>query len=128
MADAAGLNSFVRQIGGSVGLTIFATLFTNYALEAHAALATHVTSLRPEVIAQIAGLKGAIVAHGGSPALAQVFAGAVINGRLWAQATVLSFNRVFIFQGLLFLGVLPLLFLVRVPRISAPQPVEMPME
>ena len=31
-----GLNSFVRQIGGSVGLTIFATMFTNYAVEARA--------------------------------------------------------------------------------------------
>ena len=36
MADAAGLNSFVRQIGGSVGLTIFATLFTDFVVAATA--------------------------------------------------------------------------------------------
>src|SRR5213075_3261652 len=45
MADAAGLNSFVRQVGGSIGLTLFATLFTNYALEARAGLSSHVTVL-----------------------------------------------------------------------------------
>jgi DHA2 family multidrug resistance protein len=128
MADAAGLNSFVRQIGGSVGLTIFATLFTNYAIEAHGALSAHLTVLRPEVAAQLAQLRGAIVAHGVNPDIAQLIARAVLNGRSYAQATVLSFNRVFLFQGLLFLGVLPLLFLVRVPRLSAPQHIEMPAE
>ncbi len=128
MADAAGLNSFVRQIGGSVGLTIFATLFTNYAIEAHGALSAHLTVLRPEVAAQLAQLKGAIVAHGVSPDVAQLIARGVLNGRAFAQATVLSFDRVFLFQGLLFLGVLPLLFLVRVPRLSVPQKIEMPAE
>ncbi len=32
LADAAGLNSFVRQIGGSVGLALFATLITRYSV------------------------------------------------------------------------------------------------
>ena len=28
LAGAAGVNSFVRQVGGSIGLSVFATLFT----------------------------------------------------------------------------------------------------
>ena len=54
MADAAGLNSFVRQIGGSIGLTIFATMFTNYAVEARAGVARNLTMLRPEVASHFA--------------------------------------------------------------------------
>ena len=47
---------------------------------------------------------------------------------MYQQASVLSFDRVFILQGLLFLGVIPLLFLVRVPRTKAPVHIEMPAE
>jgi MFS transporter, DHA2 family, multidrug resistance protein len=128
MADAAGLNSFVRQVGGSVGLTIFATLFTNYATEARGALASHITMLRPEVVERFTMMKAGLVAHGMNPLAAQAFAGRVIGGSIYQQATVLSFDRVFLFQGILFLGVLPLLLLVRVPRTKAPVHVEMPAE
>ena len=112
MADAAGLNSFVRQVGGSIGLTIFATLFTNYATEARAGLAAHVTMLRPEVAMQVHGMRSAIVAHGGDAMLT----GKMLYGRIAQQALVLSFDRVFLFQGLLFFAVIPLLFFLRVPR------------
>jgi DHA2 family multidrug resistance protein len=128
MADAAGLNSFIRQVGGSVGLTIFATLFTNYITEARAGIATHVTMLRPEIAERFAMIKGFLVSHGVDAASAQLVAGKLIGGAVYQQATVLSFDRVFLLQGLLFLGVLPLLFLVRVPRTTAPVHVEMPAE
>ncbi len=129
MADAAGLNSFVRQVGGSVGLTVFATLFTNYATEARAAIATHITTLRPEVVVQFAAAKAGFIAHGYNAASAAAAAGRAIGGAMYQQSTVLSFDRVFLLQGILFLGVIPLLFLVRVPRItSAPARVELPAE
>jgi hypothetical protein len=46
------------------------------------------------------------------------------------QALVISFDRVFLFQGLLFFGVIPLLFFLRVPREpgAAPVHIEMPAE
>jgi MFS transporter, DHA2 family, multidrug resistance protein len=124
MADAAGLNSFVRQVGGSIGLTIFATLFTNYATEARAGLASHVTMLRPEVTMQIAQVKAAIISHGGS----ELLAGRAVGFRMAQQALVLSFDRVFLLQGLLFFGVIPFLFFLRVPRTTEKVHVEMPAE
>ncbi len=128
MADAAGLNSFVRQVGGSVGLTIFATLFTNYAIEARSALAAHVTLLRPEVAAQLAGIKAALASHGVDPIAASQAIGRLIGAPIYQQATVLSFDRVFIFQGVLFLGVIPLLLFLRVKREAGPVHVELPAE
>ncbi len=127
MADAAGLNSFVRQVGGSIGLTIFATLFTNYATEARAGLASHMTVLRPEVAAGYHALRSAIAAHGGD---LDASPQRVLGGRMAEQSLVLSFDRVFLFQGLLFFGVLPLLLFLRVPRdpSAAPVHVEMPAE
>ena len=128
MADAAGLNSFIRQVGGSVGLTIFATLFTNYAIEARGALSAHVTVLRPEIAQQIAGIKAALAAHGVDPISATRTIGRLIGGGMFQQATVISFDRVFIFQGVLFLGVIPLLLFLRVKRTAAAVHVELPAE
>ncbi len=128
MADAAGLNSFVRQIGGSVGLTIFATMFTNYAIEAKAGLASHLTILRPEVVERMAQLKAMALGHGASAMSAQMAAGRVLGGSLYEQANVLSFDRVFLFQGMLFLCVLPLLFFLRVPRTTEKVHIELPGE
>jgi DHA2 family multidrug resistance protein len=129
MADAAGLNSFMRQIGGSVGLTIFATMFTNYAIEARAGLASHLTVLRPEVVTRLAELKAMAMAHGADAGTAAMQAARTLGVSMYQQATVLSFDRVFMFQGILFLFVLPLLFFLRVPRIVGEKVhVELPAE
>lgn len=120
MADAAGLNSFVRQIGGSIGLTIFATMFTNYAIEAAHGIAPNITMLRPEVAQRIAQIQAALAAHGVDPATAKMIAGKLIGGAMYRQATVLSFDRIFIFQGILFLVVLPILYFLKVKRSGGP--------
>ncbi len=130
MADAAGLNSFIRQIGGSIGLTIFATMFTNYAVAARAGLARNLTVLRPEVASHMAAVRADLMHHGMNAMNAAMGAGKSVAMSWYAQGTVLSFDRVFIFQGFLFLGVIPLLFFLRVPRHTggAAQHVEISME
>jgi MFS transporter, DHA2 family, multidrug resistance protein len=128
MADAAGLSSFVRQIGGSVGLTIFATIFTNFSVQARGALASHVTMLRPEVAERVAGMKASLIAHGMDPLAATAAAGRFLYGSVAVQGTVLGFDRVFLLQGIAFLCVIPLLFFLRVPRTNAPVHIEMPAE
>ena len=120
MADAAGLNSFVRQIGGSIGLTIFATMFTNYATEAAHGIAPNITLLRPEVVERLTQIQGWLLAHGIDVGASKMMAGKVIGGAMYRQATVLSFDRVFIFQGILFLVVLPILYFLKVKRTGQP--------
>lgn len=127
-ADAAGLNSFVRQIGGSVGLTIFATLFTQFAVSARAAIAPHVTLLRPEVGDTLAQIQAGLVSHGVDAEPARMLAVRFAARGVAEQATVLSFERVFLLQGILFVAVIPLLFFLRVPRAAAPAHVELPVE
>jgi DHA2 family multidrug resistance protein len=120
MADAAGLNSFVRQIGGSIGLTIFATMFTNYAVEAAHGLAPHLTVLRPEVTQRISQVAHGLASHGVAPAAAKPAAMGILAGRMYAQAPVLSFDRIFILQGVLFLVVIPILYFLKVKRTGGP--------
>ncbi|MGE0867429.1 MAG: DHA2 family efflux MFS transporter permease subunit [Kofleriaceae bacterium] len=128
MADAAGLNSFVRQVGGSIGLTIFATMFTRFAIEARSTVASHITMLRPEVANRLAATQGALVAGGMDPASAKLVGMRAVGGSMMQQATVLSFDRVFLLQGVLFLIVIPILYFLRVDRTAEPAHVELSAE
>lgn len=113
IADAAGLNSFVRQIGGSVGLTIFATLLSRYATHAKAGLAPHLSLLRPEVSYYVSGLTRQIASRIPDPILAQALTVQTLKGKVALQGMVLAFEKSFQLQSLVFLAVLPLLVFIR---------------
>src|SRR5262249_37711693 len=125
LAAAAGVNSFIRQIGGSIGLSIFATIFTRFNLEATTGLATNVTILRPEVAAQFAQIRGAFLARGLSLDTATAMAQKVLAGRTVLQGTVIGFDKTFILQTLAFVVVIPLLFFLRVKRTKEKAHVEL---
>jgi DHA2 family multidrug resistance protein len=99
LADATGLNSLLRQVGGSIGLAIFATLLTRSATTAHEDLARHVAP--------------------GNPALALTkLPLRVIDMIVRQQAMVISFEKLFYLAGISFLVVLPLVFLLRAPKTT----------
>src|SRR5205085_1947682 len=55
LPDATGLNSLLRQVGGSIGLAIMATMMTRYATKARGAMLANVTMSRPAVAARVLG-------------------------------------------------------------------------
>jgi DHA2 family multidrug resistance protein len=126
LTDAAGLNSFVRQVGGSIGLTIFATVLSNFTTEANAAVGTHVSALRGEAWQQLMGARSLFMAHGMDAASAQSAALRAMSGRVFLQGTVIAFERVFLLQGVVFLCVMPLLVFLR--EKGPPKKVEVSME
>jgi DHA2 family multidrug resistance protein len=128
MAGAAGVNSFVRQIGGSIGLSVFATLFTRFSVHAAAGLGTEVTPLRPEVMAQLAQVRAGFVARGLDLDTATTMAQKTFAGRAALQGTVIGFDKTFVLQTIAFLAVIPLLLFLRVKRAQTPTHVEMPVE
>ncbi len=128
LAGAAGVNSFVRQIGGSIGLSIFATLFTRFSSHAAAGLASNVTLLRPEVAAQAAMTKAALMMRGFSSDIAGALTQKTLAGRAVLQGTVIGFEKTFMLQTIAFVVVIPLLLFLRVKRTETPAHVEMPAE
>jgi DHA2 family multidrug resistance protein len=128
LADAAGLNSFVRQIGGSFGLTIFATLLTDFTKRATAAVSWNVTNLRPDVLERIDAIAGGLRAHGVSPSAARGGAIAMVAREVGLQGAVLAFEKTFLLQGVAFLVVLPLLYFLRVGPKKEKSHVELSME
>lgn len=116
MADATGLSSLMRQLGGAIGLATFATLIGNYAVVARGGIDPHLTATRPEVWQRLQMLQSGLMARGMDSHSAQEVALRMLNGSVIAQSTVLSFDRIFILAGGLFLLVLPLVLLLRVPK------------
>ncbi len=129
LADATGLNSLLRQVGASMGLAVFASLLSRYAVHAKAAIAAHVTLDRPEVQERLAALVGGFQARGFDAVSAREMALRALDGAVTRQALVLSFDKVFLLSGILLLCVLPLLWFLKVkPQPSSkPQHVEMEM-
>jgi MFS transporter, DHA2 family, multidrug resistance protein len=127
-ADAAGLNAFVRQIGGSFGLTIFATLLSNFGKRASASVSWNVTNLRPGVAERLDAMAAGLQAHGMSAVDAKQTALRAMSGTVMRQGMVLAFHKTFLLQGAVFLCVLPLLFFLRVGGGSKAEHVEMSME
>jgi DHA2 family multidrug resistance protein len=128
LAGAAGVNSFVRQVGGGIGLSIFATLFTRYSSQAASGLAHNVSVLRPEVVAQVAVLKARILGGGMPLDAANALVQKSLAGRVFLQGTVIGFDKTFILQTIAFVVVLPLLLFLRVKRSPVKAHVEMPTE
>jgi DHA2 family multidrug resistance protein len=116
LADAAGLNSLFRQVGGSMGLAVFATLLTRGAAPARLAIASHLSETDPGVQARLAAMVQGMIARGLHPAQAAAAARGTLFGILSRQAMVLAFEKVFLEVGLMFVCVMPLLFFLRSAR------------
>lgn len=122
LADAAGMNSLLRQIGGSIGLAIFATLLSRYGIQATSALRDHVQPERLEVMARLAGAQAQAALHGIDPTAAHELALRSLAGATQRQGMVLAFEKLFLVGALLFLAVLPLVLLLRTRKATAGAP------
>ncbi len=119
LADATGLNSLVRQIGGSIGLAIFATLMSRYFIQIKAALGAHLTAGRPEVAQRMAALTQLFLAKGYDLATAQLAAGRAMALLVTQQAYVMLYEKLFLLAGVAFLVVMPLLWFLKAPDLKS---------
>jgi DHA2 family multidrug resistance protein len=113
LPDATGLNSLIRQIGGAIGLAVFATLIDSYAAVARGGIDPHLTMTRPEVWQRLEVLQRGFMSRGMDAVTAHSAAIRALTGTAMQQSTVLSFERIFLLAGMLFLVVLPLLYFLR---------------
>jgi len=115
MADATGLNSLLRQVGGSIGLAVAATLLSRFGGQARVALIAHVTGASQEATTRLRQMAGGFMARGYDAALGRNLALRALDRTVQEQATLLAFDRVFLLAGITFLLVLPLLVFLKTP-------------
>ncbi len=125
LTDATGLNSLFRQVGGSIGLAIFATMLSRDTTTAYTALSAHVTPTDPDTMSRLNAIGAGLVSRGFDPVSAKMASLAALAGMVRRQAMVLSFEKLFLLSGILFLCALPLLLFLKTDRaMPAPPPGE----
>ena len=114
--QGTGLFNLSRQLGGSFGIAVTATLLSRFTDHARNALASHLTASDAATRGWLDAVTGSMQRFGGSMAEAQLKASAVLGLKLAQQASVFAFEKVFLIMGLSFTAVLPLLLLFRTGR------------
>ncbi|HET7226682.1 MAG TPA: DHA2 family efflux MFS transporter permease subunit [Candidatus Eisenbacteria bacterium] len=115
ISDASGLNSLVRQFGGSVGLAIFTTFLTRFVVQAQQALAPDISMFRPEALQRLRAIQAGLMARGMAASPARQAALAALQGQVLRQSTVIAFDRTFVLGAVMMICLLPLVFFLRRP-------------
>jgi DHA2 family multidrug resistance protein len=120
MADATGLNSLLRQVGGSIGLAVAATVLTRFGSEARVALVAHVTGGSMATMQRLRQMTGGFTARGFDAILGRNLALQALDRTVQQQSTLLAFEKLFLLAGITFLLVLPLLAFLKTPEALDP--------
>ncbi|HKA24456.1 MAG TPA: DHA2 family efflux MFS transporter permease subunit [Candidatus Eisenbacteria bacterium] len=120
IAQGTGLNNLLRQLGGSVGIAITATLLTRFQVQFRSVLGQNVNDFSQAAQQRLAALSSYLVSQGTPAALAPQKAVALVDAEVTRQAAMIAFERLFLGFGMAFLVVLPLvLFMKRGRKIGA---------
>jgi DHA2 family multidrug resistance protein len=109
---AAGLSNFVRTFFGAAGTSIVGNLWNDRTVLHHAQLAEQSSIDNPAFSAAVTHIQQTL--DGGTP---QAFA--MFESTLNAQATMLGLNDIFWLSGVLFLVIVPIIWITRPDKNAA---------
>ena len=116
MGNATSIFNLMRNIGGSLGIAVATTVLARRQQIHTSVLGAHVDAYSPQARALLDQLRAAFMGRGADLATATQQARAAVFGLVQRHAAMLSFTDVFRLMALLFVCLLPLLFLMRTPR------------
>jgi DHA2 family multidrug resistance protein len=112
MTEASSLYTLARRVGGNIGYALAASVVSARLQFHHARLAEHVTPGNPAFMALQDHMSSLLVHGGSSQAATGQQTNMIVNGILNRQAQIMAYNDTSLIFGLLFLVVMPLLFLI----------------
>jgi DHA2 family multidrug resistance protein len=110
---AAGLFNLARNIGGSSGIATVTTMLARRAQFHQTVLVAHMTPYDGAYRNALAGSAAMLQAHGASAADAGLRAQGLLYGSMQRQSSMLAFSDAFWIMAVLFLSVIPLMFLMK---------------
>jgi MFS transporter, DHA2 family, multidrug resistance protein len=112
LSQGAGLYNFFRQLGGSFGIAVIATLVTRYTTQFRAILGEHVTTNNPLALQRIEMLTRGMMAKGADQFTAHQQALSILDHQLYAQASVIAYSHIYVITMWSILILIPMLLLV----------------
>ena len=116
LAQGTGLFNLARQLGGSFGIAVTASLLSRFTEQSREALLPHLAAGSPSATTWLQQATARLASLGSSVPEAQQRANALLESALRQQASMVAFEKVFLTMGLTFVAALPLLLLFRVGR------------
>jgi len=120
MGNATSLFNLMRNLGGSVGIATTGSLLARKQQEYFNVFGSHVDPYSPVAQNAIESARQGYLASGADPATAMQRAYAAVTGMVQQQATMVAFVHLFRMLGIIFLLLVPLVFLMRRPRTGRP--------
>jgi DHA2 family multidrug resistance protein len=105
--------NLTRQLGGSLGIAISATLLSRFTAQSRALLAEHVVVGDPAAMTRVEGITRALMAKGADAVSAKQQALFILDRQLQGQASVLAFSKLYLLSGIALVLALPLMLLFR---------------
>ncbi|MRR07006.1 MAG: DHA2 family efflux MFS transporter permease subunit [Deltaproteobacteria bacterium] len=118
MGNATGIFNLLRNIGGSVGIAISATLLARLAQFYQANLVGHINPFNPVVQSRMESLQQAAIAKGADAVTAHGISLEILSRIVRKEAGMMAYNYIFWILGLAFLLIIPMLLLLRRHRYS----------
>jgi len=118
---ATGLFNLARNIGGSSGIATATTLLARRAQFHQSVLVAHLTPFDWRYRESVAGAAALLRTAGSSAPDAQVQAQGMIYGTMVRQSNMLAFADAFWVMGVLFLLIIPLMFMIKKVKPQAGQ-------
>ncbi|MFN7995148.1 MAG: DHA2 family efflux MFS transporter permease subunit [Bryobacteraceae bacterium] len=113
MGSATGLINLARNIGGSSGIAIVTTILARREQFHQSRLIEHLTPFDQNYTQMLSGLAHTLMTQGASAAQAMAQAQGMLYGMLQRQSAMKAFVDSFWLLGIIFLAVIPLMFLVK---------------
>ncbi len=112
-SSATGLLNLMRNMGGSVGISVVTTLQTRFAQAHQNVLAGRMTPLDPTYTSRLQQLEASLRAAGSAPAQAAAQAQGMLYSELVRQSAMLAYVDVFRLLCWFCIGMIPLMLLMK---------------
>jgi len=122
MGNATSLFNLMRNLGGSVGIAAIATVLSRTTQMQYNILGTHVSAFDTQARAMLDQIRAGFVARGLDVTSASRAAYVAISGMVSQQAVMVAFVQLFRILALIFVVVVPLVFIMRRPKGGGPAP------
>jgi DHA2 family multidrug resistance protein len=113
LAQGTGMFNLTRQLGGSLGIAVMATLLTRFTATQKALLSEHIVVGDPATQGRLDMMTRGLMVKGTSALAAKQQAIALLDKQLSAQASVLAFSKIYLLSGILLVAALPVLLFFR---------------
>ncbi|HKD85487.1 MAG TPA: DHA2 family efflux MFS transporter permease subunit [Terriglobales bacterium] len=116
MGNATSIFNLMRNIGASIGISMVETVQFRAQQTQINVLGEHVNPQSPAARQMIESMKAYFISQGSSAALASQQAYESVWGMVQRQAAMLAYNDTFLLLAVIFVAMIPLLFLLRKPK------------